>query len=183
MKFIRLFAALRRSRFRIRNYWTIIDAGRQSSLEDRLTYHCGAKQKRKRSLFDLRPGALFGSLQPSCFLLATLSIVPVRAFTCIRKTSYPEGTENLLISSVDAALAGQNTLLAAGKFGLWYGVIIDWFDMCQQNSRFLSHRITPVFGIAQTPNQTMQSNRGLPYEAVAFEEEYRGTGSFHYSSL
>ena len=35
-------------------------------------------------------------------------------------TFQPQGVEGLLISSVDAALAGQNALLAAESFGLWW---------------------------------------------------------------
>ena len=75
-------------RFRIRNYVLSLmlgglrPAGRISSLT--LSLWCEAKRKKKPSL-TWCPKKPFGSLQPSCFLLET-SIVPKKAFTCIRKT-------------------------------------------------------------------------------------------------
>lgn len=89
---------------------------------------------------------------------------------------YPEGTENLLISSVDAALAGQNTLLAAESLG-YGGVIIGLvrYAASQIAELFkLPDYTYPVFGIALgTPNQNHAVKPRLPYEAVVFEEEYR----------
>ena len=174
----RLFAALRRSRFSDKELRAIIDAGRAaSSWKNFQSYSIivvRSKEKKKPSLtWCLKKP--FGSLQPSCFLLAT-SIVPKRAFTCIRKTFYPEGTENLLISSVDAALAGQNTLLAAESLG-YGGVIIGLvrYAASQIAELFkLPDYTYPVFGIALgTPNQNHAVKPRLPYEAAVFEEEYR----------
>ena len=89
---------------------------------------------------------------------------------------YPEGPENLLISSVDAALAGQNTLLAAESLG-YGGVIIGLvrYAASQIAELFkLPDYTYPVFGIALgTPNQNHAVKPRLPYEAVVFEEEYR----------
>lgn len=89
---------------------------------------------------------------------------------------YPEGPENLLISSVDAALAGQNTLLAAESLG-YGGVIIGLvrYAASQIAELFkLPDYTYPVFGIALgNPNQNHAVKPRLPYEAVVFEEEYR----------
>ena len=66
----------------------IIDAGRSaSSWKNFQSYSIIVvrSKEKKEALFDLAPKKPFGSLRPSCFLLAT-SIVPKRAFTCIRKT-------------------------------------------------------------------------------------------------
>ena len=66
----------------------IIDAGRAaSSWKNFQSYSIivvRSKEKKKPSLAWC-PKKPFGSLRLSCFLLAT-SIVPKRAFTCIRKT-------------------------------------------------------------------------------------------------
>ena len=166
----------------------IIDAGRAaSSWKNFQSYSIIVvrSKKKKEALFDLVPKKPFGSLRPSCFLLAT-SIELKMAFTCIRRNFYPEGTENLLISSVDAALAGQNTLLAAESLG-YGGVIIGLvrYAASQIAELFkLPDYTYPVFGIALgTPNQNHAVKPRLPYEAVVFEEEYREQGLFNYSSL
>ena len=66
----------------------IINAGRAaSSWKNFQSYSIivvRSKEKKKLSL-TWCPKKPLGSLRPSCFLLAT-SIVPKRAFTCIRKT-------------------------------------------------------------------------------------------------
>ena len=74
---------------------------------------------------------------------------------------HPEGPDNLLITSVDAALAGQNTLLAAESLG--YGGVINLPDYTY-----------PVFGMALgVPNQNHPVKPRLPLEAVVFEESYQ----------
>ena len=84
--------------------------------------------------------------------------------------------EGLLITSVDAALAGQNTLLAAESLG-YGGVIIGLV-------RYKSEEVValfnlpdytyPVFGIALgVPDQQHDVKPRLPLNQVVFEEEYQ----------
>lgn len=89
---------------------------------------------------------------------------------------YPQGVENLLISSVDAALAGQNILLAAESLG-YGGVMI---GMIRQSSDQLAELLNlpahtyPAFGIALgVPKRHNPVKPRLPLEAVAFDETYQ----------
>ena len=98
----------------------LLPAGKTSS--PTLSSWCAARKK-KEALFDLVPQKAI--LQASAFfdsLLADLNRAQKGA-QLHTDGFYPEGTENILISSVDAALAGQNTLLAAESLG-YGGVII-----------------------------------------------------------
>ena len=88
----------------------------------------------------------------------------------------PQGVEGLLITSVDAALAGQNTLLAAESLG-YGGVIIGLvrYKSVELAELFkLPDYTYPVFGIALgVPNQKHDVKPRLPLENVVFEEEYQ----------
>ena len=89
---------------------------------------------------------------------------------------HPEGPDNLLITSVDAALAGQNTLLAAESLG-YGGVIIGLvrYQASEVAKLFnLPDYTYPVFGMALgVPNQHHDVKPRLPLENVVFEEEYQ----------
>ena len=89
---------------------------------------------------------------------------------------HPEGPDNLLITSVDAALAGQNTLLAAESLG-YGGVIIGLvrYEAAEVAKLFnLPDYTYPVFGMALgVPNQNHDVKPRLPLENVVFEEEYQ----------
>ena len=91
-------------------------------------------------------------------------------------TFQPQGVEGLLITSVDAALAGQNTLLAAESLG-YGGVIIGLvrYKSVELAELFkLPDYTYPVFGIALgVPNQKHDVKPRLPLENVVFEEEYQ----------
>lgn len=87
-----------------------------------------------------------------------------------------KGTENLLISSVDAALAGQNALLAAESLG--YGGV--FIGMIRHVAQAVSDLFSlpdytyPVFCIAMgVPNQHFPVKPRLDYDAIVFEEEYK----------
>lgn len=84
--------------------------------------------------------------------------------------------EGLLITSVDAALAGQNALLAAESLG-YGGVIIGLvrYKSVELAELFkLPDYTYPVFGIALgVPNQQHAVKPRLPLENVVFEEEYQ----------
>ncbi|MFR6945697.1 nitroreductase family protein, partial [Streptococcus pneumoniae] len=91
-------------------------------------------------------------------------------------TFQPQGVEGLLISSVDAALAGQNALLAAESLG-YGGVII---GLVRYKSEEVAELFNlpdytyPVFGMALgVPNQTHDVKPRLPLDNVVFEEEYQ----------
>lgn len=88
----------------------------------------------------------------------------------------PQGVEGLLITSVDAALAGQNALLAAESLG-YGGVIIGLvrYKSVELAELFkLPDYTYPVFGIALgVPNQKHDVKPRLPLENVVFEEEYQ----------
>lgn len=103
----------------------IIDAGRAaSSWKNFQSYSIIVvrSKEKKEALFDLVPQEAIR--QSSAFLLFVGDLNRAQKGVCLHTEEfYPEGTENLLISSVDAALAGQNTLLAAESLG-YGGVII-----------------------------------------------------------
>ena len=84
--------------------------------------------------------------------------------------------EGLLITSVDAALAGQNTLLAAESLG-YGGVIIGLVRYKSEEVAALFNLpdyTYPVFGIALgVPNQQHDVKPRLPLNQVVFEEEYQ----------
>ena len=84
--------------------------------------------------------------------------------------------EGLLITSVDAALAGQNTLLAAESLG-YGGVIIGLvrYKSAELAELFkLPDYTYPVFGIALgVPNQKHDVKPRLPLDQLVFEEEYQ----------
>lgn len=131
-------------------------------------------QEKKEALFDLVPQKAI--LQASAFLLFVGDLNRAKKGAALHTEDfYPEGTENILISSVDAALAGQNTLLAAESLG-YGGVIIGLvrYEASKIAQLFnLPDYTYPVFGMALgKPNQNHAVKPRLPYEAVVFEEEY-----------
>ena len=87
-------------------------------------------------------------------------------------TFQPQGVEGLLISSVDAALAGQNALLAAESLG--YGGVIIGLVRYKSELFNLPDYTYPVFGMALgVPNQEHEVKPRLPLNQVVFEEEYQ----------
>ncbi|NQL63001.1 NADPH-dependent oxidoreductase [Streptococcus suis] len=86
-----------------------------------------------------------------------------------------KGTENLLISSVDASLAGQNALLAAESLG--YGGV--FIGMIRHQALAIAELFNlpdytyPIFCIALgLPAQAHPVKPRLATEAIVFEEEY-----------
>ncbi|MCL2858754.1 MAG: NADPH-dependent oxidoreductase [Streptococcaceae bacterium] len=87
----------------------------------------------------------------------------------------PQGVESLLISSVDASLAGQNILLAAQSMG-YGGVMV---GLIRDESREISEVLNlpdytyPLFGIALgKPARVNEVKPRLPYETIVFPEQY-----------
>ena len=86
------------------------------------------------------------------------------------------GPENLLISSVDAALSGQNAMLAAESLG--YGGV--FIGMIRHSALALAALFAlpdytyPVFCIALgVPNQHFPVKPRLNLESFVFQEEYK----------
>lgn len=87
----------------------------------------------------------------------------------------PQGVESLLISSVDAALAGQNVLLAAESLG-YNGVMVGLIrDQSAEISDVLGlpDYTYPIFGIALGKAARLNTVKPrFPLENIAFPEKY-----------
>lgn len=90
-----------------------------------------------------------------------------------------KGTENVLISSVDAALAGQNTLLAAESMG-YGGVFIGMIRhvaLAVSELLCLPDYTYPIFCLAiGVPNQHHPVKPRMAYENIVFDEVYQEQG-------
>ena len=132
-------------------------------------------QEKKDALFDLVPQEAIR--QSAAFLLFVGDLNRAEKGARLHTDIFqPQGVEGLLITSVDAALAGQNTLLAAESLG-YGGVIIGLvrYKSVELAELFkLPDYTYPVFGIALgVPNQQHDVKPRLPLEQVVFEEEYQ----------
>ena len=132
-------------------------------------------QEKKDALFELVPQEAIR--QSAAFLLFVGDLNRAEKGARLHTDTFqPQGVEGLLITSVDAALAGQNTLLAAESLG-YGGVIIGLvrYKSVEVAELFkLPDYTYPVFGIALgVPNQKHDVKPRLPLENVVFEEEYK----------
>ena len=132
-------------------------------------------QEKKDALFELVPQEAIR--QSAAFLLFVGDLNRAEKGARLHTDVFqPQGVEGLLITSVDAALAGQNTLLAAESLG-YGGVIIGLvrYKSVELAELFkLPDYTYPVFGIALgVPNQKHDVKPRLPLEHVVFEEEYQ----------
>ena len=132
-------------------------------------------QEKKEALYELVPQEAIR--QSSAFLLFVGDLNRAEKGARLHTDTFqPQGVEGLLITSVDAALAGQNTLLAAESLG-YGGVIIGLvrYKSVELAELFkLPDYTYPVFGIALgVPNQHHDVKPRLPLENVVFEEEYQ----------
>ena len=132
-------------------------------------------QEKKEALYELVPQEAIR--QSSAFLLFVGDLNRAEKGARLHTDTFqPQGVEGLLITSVDAALAGQNTLLAAESLG-YGGVIIGLvrYKSVELAELFkLPDYTYPVFGIALgVPNQQHDVKPRLPLEQVVFEEEYQ----------
>ncbi|MGT2784906.1 nitroreductase family protein [Streptococcus merionis] len=132
-------------------------------------------QETKQAIYDLESQHWIKTCDT--FLLMVGDLNRAKVAVDLRNASfYPEGVENLLISSVDAALVGQNILLAAESLG-YGGVMI---GMVRQSSEGLAELLNlpeytyPIFGIALgVPKKHNPIKPRLPLETVVFDEKYR----------
>ena len=132
-------------------------------------------QEKKDALFELVPQEAIR--QSAAFLLFVGDLNRAEKGARLHTDIFqPQGVEGLLITSVDAALAGQNALLAAESLG-YGGVIIGLvrYKSVELAELFkLPDYTYPVFGIALgVPNQQHAVKPRLPLENVVFEEEYQ----------
>lgn len=132
-------------------------------------------KEKKDALYELVPQEAIR--QSAAFLLFVGDLNRAEKGASLHTDSFqPQGVEGLLITSVDAALAGQNTLLAAESLG-YGGVII---GLVRYKSEEVAELFNlpdytyPVFGIALgVPNQQHEVKPRLPLNQVVFEEEYQ----------
>ena len=132
-------------------------------------------QEKKDALYELVPQEAIR--QSAAFLLFVGDLNRAEKGASLHTDTFqPQGVEGLLITSVDAALAGQNTLLAAESLG-YGGVII---GLVRYKSEEVAELFNlpdytyPVFGIALgVPDQQHDVKPRLPLTQVVFEEEYQ----------
>ena len=132
-------------------------------------------QEKKDALYELVPQEAIR--QSAVFLLFVGDLNRAEKGASLHTDTFqPQGVEGLLITSVDAALVGQNTLLAAESLG-YGGVII---GLVRYKSEEVAELFNlpdytyPVFGIALgVPDQQHEVKPRLPLNQVVFEEEYQ----------
>lgn len=132
-------------------------------------------QEKKEALYELVPQEAIR--QSAAFLLFVGDLNRAEKGASLHTDTFqPQGVEGLLITSVDAALAGQNALLAAESLG-YGGVIIGLVRYKSEEVAALFNLpdyTYPVFGIALgVPNQQHDVKPRLPLSQVVFEEEYQ----------
>ncbi|NQG18926.1 NADPH-dependent oxidoreductase [Streptococcus suis] len=155
----------------------IITAGRaSSSWKNFQSYSIIVIQteEKKQALYDLVPQPAI--LQAKAILFFVVDHNRASKAAELHGTDFDaKGTENLLISSVDASLAGQNALLAAESLG--YGGV--FIGMIRHQALAMAELFNlpdytyPIFCIALgLPAQDHPVKPRLATEAIVFEEEY-----------
>lgn len=132
-------------------------------------------QEKKDALYELVPQEAIR--QSAVFLLFVGDLNRAEKGARLHTDTFqPQGVEGLLISSVDAALAGQNALLAAESLG-YGGVIIGLVRYKSEEVAELFNLPAytyPIFGMALgLPNEEHEVKPRLPLNQVVFEEEYQ----------
>lgn len=134
-------------------------------------------QEKKDALYELVPQEAIR--QSAVFLLFVGDLNRAEKGARLHTDTFqPQGVESLLISSVDAALAGQNALLAAESLG-YGGVII---GLVRYKSEEVAELFNlpdytyPVFGMALgVPNEEHEVKPRLPLNQVVFEENTKNS--------
>ena len=132
-------------------------------------------EEKKQALYDLTPQPAI--LQADTILLFVGDHNRASKAAELHQADFDaKGTENLLISSVDAALAGQNAMLAAESLG--YGGV--FIGMIRHSALAVAEVFAlpdytyPVFCIALgVPNQHFPVKPRLNLESFVFQEEYQ----------
>lgn len=128
----------------------------------------------KSKIFDLQPQKAIQ--QASNFLVFVGDLNRAKTATALYTTDFfPQGPENLLISSVDASLAAQNTLLAAesmGYGGVFVGLIREQAVALSQILQLPDYTY-PIFGLAiGVPARRNSVKPRLPYDTMVFDDVY-----------
>ena len=132
-------------------------------------------EEKKQALYDLTPQPAI--LQADTILLFVGDHNRASKAAKLHQADFDaRGPENLLISSVDAALAGQNAMLAAESLG--YGGV--FIGMIRHSALAVAEIFAlpdytyPVFCIALgVPNQHFPVKPRLNLESFVFQEEYK----------
>ncbi|MET3558401.1 nitroreductase [Streptococcus rupicaprae] len=132
-------------------------------------------KEQKQAIYDLEPQPWILTCDTFVIMVGDLHRAQL-ATENHGKSFYPQGVENLLITSVDAALVGQNILLAAeslGYGGVMIGMIRQSADDLAELLQLPDHTY-PIFGIALgVPKRHNPVKPRLPLAAVAFDEVYQ----------
>ena len=134
-------------------------------------------QEKKDALYELVPQEAIR--QSAAFLLFVGDLNRAEKGASLHTDTFqPQGVEGLLITSVDAALAGQNTLLAAESLG-YGGVII---GLVRYKSEEVAELFNlpdytyPIFGIALgVPNQQHDVKPRLPLSQVVLKKNTKNS--------
>lgn len=155
----------------------IIEAGRAaSSWKNFQSYSIITveSEKQKNAIFELQPQKAIKNCAAYIVFVGDLNRAE-KAVILNGGDFQPAGEESILISSIDAALAGQNILLAAESLG-YGGVIIGLIrDQSSEISELLElpDYTYPLFGIALgKPAHLNDVKPRLPYDTVVFSEHY-----------
>ncbi len=161
---------------------TIIEAGRAASTWKNFQSYSIiniSSEVTKQKIYDLQPQKSIKGASNFLVFVGDLNRAE-KAVKLHTDVFYPEGIENLLISSVDASLVAQNTLLAAESLG-YGGVIVGLIrDQATELSALLNlpDYTYPLFGLALgVPARQNDVKPRLPYEAVVFDETYKVQGT------
>lgn len=156
---------------------TIIDAGRAApNWKNFQSYSIIVvqSQEQKDAIFAHQPQKAIKNCAAFLVFVGDLN----RAQTAVQMNGgafQPEGVESLLITSVDAAVAGQNALLAAqslGYGGVMVGLIRDQSDELSKILELPDYTY-PIFAIALGKAARVNPVKPrLPHDAVVFPEKY-----------
>ncbi|WP_081166330.1 nitroreductase family protein [Lactococcus garvieae] len=156
---------------------TIIDAGRAApNWKNFQSYSIIVvqSQEQKDAIFAHQPQKAIKNCAAFLVFVGDLN----RAQTAVQMNGgafQPEGVESLLITSVDAAVAGQNTLLAAQSLG-YGGVMVGLIrDQSAELSKILElpDYTYPIFAIALGKAARVNPVKPrLPHDTVVFPEKY-----------
>ncbi|MCL1900257.1 MAG: nitroreductase family protein [Promicromonosporaceae bacterium] len=155
----------------------IIDAGRAASSWKAFrpyTIIDVTSAEVKEALFELVPQPAIKGCSSFLIFVGDLTVAQ-KACQMHDGTFQPGGVETLLITSVDAALAAQNTLLAAESLG--YGGV--FIGLIRYKSAEIAELLGlpeysyPVFGVAiGRPARTFAPKPHLPHEVVVHQDRY-----------
>ncbi|MBY5033642.1 NADPH-dependent oxidoreductase [Streptococcus gallolyticus] len=131
--------------------------------------------EQKQAIYDVHPQPWILKCDTFLIFLGDLNRAE-KAVTLYQEEFHADGVDNLLVTSVDAALVGQNVLLAAESMG--YGGV--FIGMIRQNADEIASILQlpaytyPIFGITLgVPKKHNEVKPRLPQEVLVFDEVYK----------